>query len=325
MKRGYKKKMNTMKFMKGITFAPFHKRGSLSTETARKSFDHMIKQTAADFVVFAPAGIQKTAHSEEICYTSEDTFSDEELIRMIRYAKEKGIRVGIKPTVNCKDGTWRAYISFFEHDVPCEPKWENWFASYTEFQTHYARIAEEEQCDIFISGCEMVMTEHREKQWREVIASIRKEYHGLVSYNTDKYQEDHVSWWDCVDVISSSGYYPIDKWEQELDRIEKTALKYHKPFFFAEAGCMSRKGSEMVPNNWELRGELRLEEQCEWYRAMFEACKKRSWLCGFALWEWAPKLPSASEAWNDDSYEICEKPVQEVIKRFYEYEAETLL
>ena len=58
--------------------------------------------------------------------------------------QEKGIRVGLKPTVNCKDGTWRAYISFFEHDVPCEPKWENWFASYVEFQTHYARIAEED-------------------------------------------------------------------------------------------------------------------------------------------------------------------------------------
>ena len=101
------------------------------------------------------------------------------------------------------------------------------------------------------------------------------EYHGLVSYNPDKYQEDHVSWWDCVDVISSSGYYPIDQWEQELDRIEKTVLKYRKPFFFAEAGCMSRKGSGMIPNNWELQGELRLEEQCEWYRAMFEACKKR--------------------------------------------------
>lgn len=227
--------------------------------------------------------------------------------------------------MNCKDGTWRAFINFFEHDVPCEPKWKNWFASYKEFQTHYARIAEEEQCDIFIAGCEMVMTEHREKQWREVIASIRKEYHGLVSYNTDKYQEDHVSWWDCVDVISSSGYYPIDQWEQELDRIEKTVLKYRKPFFFAEAGCMSRKGSGMIPNNWELQGELRLEEQCEWYRAMFEACKKRPWLRGFALWEWAPKLPSASEAWKDDSYEICEKPVQEIIKRFYEHEAGTSL
>ena len=81
----------------------------------------------------------------------------------------------------------------------------------------------------------------------------------------------------------------------------------------------------MIPNNWELQGELRLEEQCEWHRAMFEACKNRPWLRGFALWEWAPKLPSASEAWKDDSYEICEKPVQEIIKRFYEHEAGTSL
>lgn len=123
-------------------------------------------------------------------------------------------------------------------------------------------------------------------------------------------------------MISSSGYYPVDKWEQELDRVEKTVLKYQKPFFFAEAGCMSRKGSGRVPNNWELQGELYLEEQCEWYQAMFETCKNRSWLRGFALWEWAPKLPSESEAWKDNSYEICNKPVQEVIKRFYENETE---
>ena len=46
---------------------------------------------------------------------------------------------------------------------------------------------------------------------------------------------------------------------------------------------------------------------------------------GFALWEWAPKLLSASEAWKDDSYEICEKPVQVIIKRFYEHEAHKYL
>ena len=40
--------------------------------------------------------------SEEICYTSSATFSDEELMNMIRYAKSKGIRVALKPTVNCK-------------------------------------------------------------------------------------------------------------------------------------------------------------------------------------------------------------------------------
>lgn len=115
---------NQLGYIKGITFAPFHKRGSLSTQTARDSFDYMIEHTAADFVILAPAGLQEHAHSEEICYTSSATFSDEELINMIRYAKSKGIRVALKPTVNCKNGVWRAYISFFEKDVPCEPKWE---------------------------------------------------------------------------------------------------------------------------------------------------------------------------------------------------------
>lgn len=163
----------------------------------------------------------------------------------------------------------------------------------------------------------MVMAEHREGQWRELIPEIRRYYHGLVSYNTDKYQEDHVSWWDCVDVISSSGYYPINQWEQELDRIEKTVRKYGKPFFFAEAGCMSKKGSGMVPNNWELQGKQSLEEQVNWYQSMFDACAKRPWVQGFAMWEWAPQLPDEAEAMADSSYEICNKPVQKIIKKYF--------
>ena len=73
---------NQLGYIKGITFAPFHKRGSLSTQAARDSFDYMIEHTAADFVILAPAGLQENAHSEEICYTSSATFSDEELINM---------------------------------------------------------------------------------------------------------------------------------------------------------------------------------------------------------------------------------------------------
>lgn len=77
-------------------------------------------------------------------------------------------------------------------------------------------------------------------------------------------------------MISSSGYYPIQDWEQELDRIEAVVKAYHKPFFFAEAGCMSRTGSKHVPNNWGIEGKLRLEEQVEWYTTMFESCRKES-------------------------------------------------
>ena len=255
-----------MNYIRGITFAPFVGRGVLDKEEARESLNAMRERTGADTVLLAPGGLQKTAHSTDIGYDSEYTMGDQELKEFISYAKSLGFRVFLKPTVNCLDGTWRAYISFFDEDVPCEPKWSEWFASYTEFQLHYAEIAEETGCEMFIVGCEMVMTEHREEEWRRLIGDIRKVYHGQVSYNTDKYQEHNVKWWDCVDVISSSGYYPADDWENQLDRIEKVVERYHKPFFFAETGCMSTVGSSLRPNDWEVEGDVSLSEQEEWYK-----------------------------------------------------------
>ena len=42
-----------MKFIKGITFAPFYRKNTLNTEQARESFDYMIENTGADFVILA--------------------------------------------------------------------------------------------------------------------------------------------------------------------------------------------------------------------------------------------------------------------------------
>lgn len=306
-----------MKYIKGITFAPFSGRGMFEGEAVRRSFDRMIEGIGADFVIFVPTGLQEHPQSETIDYEGERNISDEELIGMIHYAHEKGIRVALKPTVNCKNGTWRAHINFFDEDVPCEPKWSNWFPSYTEFQCHYAAIAEAEGCEMFIAGCEMVQTERREKEWRKLISDIRKVYHGPVSYNTDKYQEHNVKWWDAVDVISSSGYYPLHDWENQLDRIEPVVKKFKKPFFFAECGCMATTGSSQVPNDWELEGDLNLQEQADWYQAMFDACQKREWVEGFCLWSWSGVPETIEEANQNSKYEICHKPAELVVKKAY--------
>ncbi len=302
----------------GITFAPFSPAGSFSQEKTKQSLKMMKENTNANFVILVPNGLQDTPQSEAICYTSEATVTDDELKSMIAYAQSLGLRVALKPTANCKNGTWRAHINFFDEDVPCEPKWHNWFDSYMEFQNHYAKIAQETGCEMHIAGCEMVMSERRDTEWRQVIAEIRKEFHGLVSYNTDKYQEHNVRWWDCVDVISSSGYYPILDWERQLDRIEPVIEKFQKPFFFAEAGCMSVEGSKNVPNDWMVRGAVDLEGQADWYKAMFEACKKREWVSGFALWSWTHKLYSSKQANLRGDYELFGKPAQQVVKDYYE-------
>lgn len=306
-----------MNYICGMTFAPFVPGGKLCTKETKESFIKMIENTGCNFVIFVPTALQDTAHSETI-FMGKETVTEDELIQMINFAKEQGVKVCLKPTVNCKNGTWRAHISFFDEDVPCEPKWSNWFASYTKFQLRFAKIAEETGCEMFIPGCEMVMSEHREAEWRKLIADVRKVYHGLISYNTDKYQEHNVTWWDAVDVISSSGYYPIDKWEQELDRIEKVVKKFNKPFFFAEAGCMSVEGSKMVPNDWSIQGNSDLEGQAEWYEAMFSACEKRDWVSGHCLWAWSARLYNPRDIEDKRCYDVYAKPAEAVIKKYYD-------
>lgn len=307
-----------MDFIKGVTFAPFAPRGTFKKDEAYDSLDNLVKLTNADFIILVPNGLQDTPQSENIDFSSCATLSDEELIKMIRYAKEKhNLRVCLKPTVNCRNGTWRAHISFFDEDVVCEPKWCNWFNSYTKFQCHYAEIAEREKCEMFIAGCEMVQSEKRAAEWRQVIAEIRKNYSGLVSYNTDKYQEHNVSWWDAVDVISSSGYYPINDWENQLDRIEKVVKKFDKPFFFAECGCMSVKNANLVPNDWSVKGDIDQQGQADWYKAMFDACDKREWAKGFCIWDWTWKQYPLEKAPTHGGYDIYGKTAQQVVKEYY--------
>ncbi|HOO28994.1 MAG TPA: 1,4-beta-xylanase, partial [Lachnospiraceae bacterium] len=232
-----------MDFVKGMTFGAFASRGSLKRKDAKSSLDNLKLRTGSDTIVLVPNGLQENAHTETIFYDTKATLSDDELTEFISYVHEIGMKVFLKPTVNCMDGTWRAHINFFDKEVHCEPKWRNWFASYTAFQMHFAKLAEKTGCEMFIAGCEMVQTERRSDEWRALISDLREVYDGPISYNTDKYQEDNVSWWDAVDVISSSGYYPLNDWKKELDRIEMVVRKFGKPFFFAEAGCMSTKGS----------------------------------------------------------------------------------
>ena len=280
-----------MDFIKGINFATFAHRGVLSYDEALRSLDAMVEALSPNMVFLTPAAVQATAQSEEIDFTSGRTMSDEELIATIRRIHGMGLRVAVKPTVNCLNGTWRAHINFFDIDVPCEPKWRNWFASYAAFQRHYAVIAEAEGCEMFLPGCEMVMAERRAEEWRDLIGGLRGVYSGLIAYNCDKYQEDQVSWWDCVDAIASSGYYPINDWPRQLDRIERVVERFRKPFFFAELGCMATEGSSMRPNDWAIKGAYAPGEQADWYGAVFREALQRPFVGGFAFWDWGPGEP----------------------------------
>ena len=305
--------------IKGITFAPFAHKGVLSKKDAFKSLDAIKERTAANFIMLVPCGLQETAQSDIIRYDTEATMSDTELIAIIRYAKKLGFNVGLKPTINCKNGVYRAYVSFFDNEVPNEPCWRNWFNSYTEFQMHYAEIAKAENVDMFVCGSEMVMAESREDDWRRLIKQLRRVYSGILTYNTDKYQEDHVTWWDALDSISSSGYYPINALEENFQRIAEVAKRFDRPFLFMESGCPSRAGSEYIPNNWSYGGPQNLKAQADWYQAFADALLRHPWVRGCVWWDWsATRLYPLEKAATDDGYCVYGKPTEAVLKRYTE-------
>ncbi|WP_310552095.1 glycoside hydrolase family 113 [Paenibacillus glufosinatiresistens] len=304
-------------YIAGVTWGAMGRRGTWGNESALESMRLMKEETGATWIAIAFGALQDTAHTTEIRFREAPTVTDEEIEWAISSARSLGLQVCLKPIVNCADGTWRAHINFFDKDVPCEPKWSEWFASYTAFMLHYAELAERTGCDLLCIGCETVQADRRAEEWRALIAEIRKVYSGTITYNCDKYQEDNVTWWDAVDVISSSGYYPEHDWEEQLDRIQAVVEREGKPFFFMEAGCPSRSGSAAIPNDWTLNGQPNEAEQARYYRAMFEACRPKKWIHGFMLWDWPARLYDRQHAADNRDYCMYGKEAAGVVKDFY--------
>lgn len=311
-----------MDYINGMTWGWVGTRGTWANEAADFSMTEMAK-LGVNWTAIALSALQDHPQATEIRYKEEPTVTDAEVVWAIEKAHRLGLKVCLKPVVNCANGVWRAHINFFDRDVPCEPKWSDWFSSYSEFILHYASIAQETGCEMFCVGCEMVQTDRRESEWRELIRQVRTIYTGVVTYNCDKYQETNITWWDAVDVISSSGYYPINAWDERVATLEAFAERHDKPFFFMEAGCPSREGSAMLPNNWGLEGATRMEEQDNYYRVMFEAIGEKPWFHGFMLWDWPAQLYAEDDATSNDDYCMYGKPAAKTIEDFYRREATT--
>jgi len=298
--------------IKGMTWGYDGIRGDWTTEAAQHSLKEL-QAAGFEWITLAVVAYQEHPQSEVISFRDPPTVADEELVETISACREMGLKVVLKPIVNCRNGVWRAHISFFDHEIPGEPGWKRWFDSYTAFILHYAEIAERTGCELYCVGCELVQSDRRAEEWRDVIRRVRGVYRGLVTYNCDKFQEEHVAWWDAVDVISSSGYYAPGEWEERIATINRVTERFDKPFLFMEAGCMSRSGAAERPNDWSQGGAPDPEEQCLYVRGLLDAGPRIRGYAGFMLWDWPVRLYSADEAVSDGGYCLYGKPALELL------------
>lgn len=299
-----------MQYLNGCTFGFMSRRGFTSRKDWRDSLSKMKKSTCCDTAVLAVAALQDTERNIDVEYETDDVMSMDDVALVIRECKYIGLKVLVKAMVNCRNGVWRANISFDQ-----EIEWQRWFSSYDAFVVALARTAADEKADMFCVGCEMIGTDRRDNDWRKLISDVRTVYNGPVTYNCDKWQEDKIQWWDAVDAISSSGYYPINEITENFARIRKTVEAFDRPFFFIESGCPSRKGSENVPYDWTFGGELSLEAQKKWYRAFCDELLRNPWIRGSVWWDWPAKLYPLEKAENP-GYCMYGKPAEKVLQEY---------
>lgn len=305
--------------IKSFNLITWNWKRDFNMENAKGEIDYQVEKCGVNTITFAFSAYQEHCYSTEIGWKGSHMPDEDELSELISYAKSKSLKVIVKPMLNIMDGYWRAYIRFFDEDVPCEPKWGDWFKNYYDYQLHYAEFCERNDVDMIIIGCELVGTDHRESEWRELVKRLRTVYSGKLTYNCDKYQEHNVKWWDCLDYISSSGYYPKGTIEKELVRIERVINKYKKPFFFAECGCPSTLGASKNPNDWKViqNGVASEEEQYDYYKEFLESTTSKKFINGFCFWDWPLNAPKKEEEKFKGEYCIKFKKTEKLVHDYF--------
>ncbi len=317
--------------IKGFTYGYDAKRGDFRTPGAIKS-QELLYQTGINWMCLTVVCHQETAHSTEILFDFERTSSDRDIMAAVQKAHDNQVKVCLKPMVNCKDGVWRAYINFADSDFSGKDiYWDKWFESYGNFMKYYAQLAEETGCEMLCIGCEMCGTERKEKHWRKLICEIRGIYSGELIYNTNHGHEDDVKWFDAVDYVGTSAYFPVAdaggatsemmqrRWEGIRDELYKVYEKWQKKIVFIEIGCRSAYSCATMPwdfSHTDLPHDE--EEQAAFYDSCLATFANEPWFGGVFWWDWSTFIYETKQAaQKENGFNIHLKKAEDVLKKWY--------
>jgi hypothetical protein len=250
--------------------------------------------------------------------------SDEGLQETARLARERGIKVLLKPHI-WTHGGWSGSIVMRK-----EADWAPWFATYRKFILHYAKLAQRCGMEAFAVGTELGGTTSREQEWRSIIADVRKHYSGSIVYCANWAEDlEHVRFWDAVDWIGVQAYYPLTErteptiddllraWQGPLGDLSAFSQRWKKPVVITEVGYHSLDNAASRPWEWDLVGSLSLETQARCYEALMTSIRRFPAIRGVFIWKWHPDYDNAGGV-RDTEFTPERKPAETVLKRAFE-------
>lgn len=260
-----------------------------------------------------------------VIYSTTATPTDADLIHVITQAHNLGLQVMLKPHLDLTNdpGHWRGEIG----QGFTETEWNDWFAAYQGFISHYAQLAQTYGADQFAVGTELSSTESRETNWRTAIADVRTHYSGPLTYAANHGEETDITWWDALDYIGVDAYYPLTgkndptvpeletAWQPYVSTLDTLASTWNKPIIFTEIGYRSQDGANQHPWEWQTGETVDLQEQADTYQAAFESVFDQPWFAGMYWWSWETDPFQGGPC--DDGYTPYDKPAENVLRSWY--------
>lgn len=244
----------------------------------------------------------------------------ESVIHAIDTCHNLGMKVMLKPMVDCRDGNWRGNI---------KPS-NDWFSTYGDFITFWAQIAHEHKVESFCVGCELVKTVSWSSSWRNIVEDVKARYAGTLTYAANHGNEKNIDWWDELDYIGIDAYYPLTNkdnpspvelksaWESRAESIEDW-LSSNWPGMkvaFTEVGYQSVDGTNRTPWWRDPSSNAKdLQEQADCYEALLSVCRQRKWWLGAFWWNWETNPDGGGE--NDPYWTPMNKPAENVMASYY--------
>ena len=165
----------------------------------------------------------------------------------------------------------------------------------------------------------------READWRRLIARVREVFKGPLTYSANFDGYARVGFWDALDVIGISAYFPLTEgrepsperlaaaWDDVMTPLEAFARKENRRVVFTEIGYPAVSSAAARP--WDdARGPADVWLQARLYEAALRAVSQRPFMAGtfFWLWEGVARPP-----FRDASFSIQDKPASFVMARWY--------
>jgi hypothetical protein len=287
-----------------------------------------IKDVNADWIAVVPYGYSRKG-SPEVRYNSSWQWWGERpdgIRESIRVAHLKGMKVMVKPQVYVPGG----WIGDMDFDT--EEEWRTWEATYQAYIMAFVKIAVEEGADMICIGTEYkIAARKREAFWRQLISEVRSSFNGQVIYSSNWDGYEKVPFWDALDYVGISAYFPLTstktptvnylkkEWRPITKKLKRFSDKMKKEILFTEFGYLSVDGCAYKA--WELEKKIKdlpinEEAQANAYHALLSTFWNEDYWAGGFLWKWFPNM-EGHEGYPDKDYTPQGKVAEQVIREWY--------